>query len=163
MSWLSDLLGNGASQIIDSVVNGVDKFVTSDQDKQELALAKQKAILELKQLEMDAESKLIEDRQSAREMYQKDSSLQKIFALVFLGGYLIISTAMILVIFGMFGVAGISSLEPFQASLISMVFTAMSVKVNTIVDFLFGGSKSKDDSEERIAQAFKSQGANNAG
>lgn len=157
MQWLTDLLSGGASKIIDSVTDGVDKFVTSDKEKQELALLKQKALLDLKKLEMDVEAKIIEDRQSAREMYMQDSSLQKIFALVFLAGYLVVSGAMIVLVFGMFGVGNLPSLEAFEASIISMVFTAMSVKVNTIVDFLFGGSKSKDDSEQRMAQAFQRQ------
>lgn len=160
MKWLTDLLGGGASKIIDSVTDGVDKFITTDEEKQELELLKQKAKLEFKRLEMDMETKIIEDRQSAREMYSKDSSLQKVFALIFLGGYLALSIAMVVMIFGMFGVGEIlKNLEPFQASLISMVFTAMSVKVNTITDFLFGGSKGQDDSEERMAAAFRDQSA----
>ena len=89
MGWLTDLLGGGASKIIDSVTDGVDKFVTSDVERQELALLKEKALLAMKRLEFDVEAAIIKDRQSARAMYQKDSSLQKIFAIVFLVGYVV--------------------------------------------------------------------------
>ena len=47
-------------------------------------------------------------------------------------------------------------------SLISSVFGTMSAKVNTIVDFLFGGSKGRDDSEERVAAAFEKSQAERA-
>jgi hypothetical protein len=35
------------------------------------------------------------------------------------------------------------------------VFTALSTKVNTIVDFLFGGSQGKNDDERELARRFE--------
>ena len=155
MSWLSELIGGSAGEIINSVTEGVDKFVTTEEEKKELELKKQELKLKFKQLEMDAETRYIEDRQSAREMYEKDNSLQKVFAIVFLCGYIALSVAMVLIVFGFIFKSGPGNeISTFEASIISMVFTAMSTKVNTITDFLFGGSKQQDDSESRMAKAF---------
>lgn len=155
MGWLGDLIHGGATGIIDSIGDTVDKFVTTDQEKKELEIAKQEMLLKFKQLEMDAENKYFEDRQSAREMYMKDSSLQKTFAIVFLVFYCLISMGMIAMIISMAFFDKIIDLPQWGIMLITSVFTGMSVKVNTIVDFLFGGSKGKDDSDKRAADAFK--------
>ena len=155
MGWLGDLIGGGASNIIDSVTDGVDKFITTDEEKKELALLKQEMTLKFRQLEMDAEMSYLKDRQSAREMYMKDSSLQKIFAIVFLVAYVMISGGMIAMIISMAFYDNQIDLPEWGVMLISSVFTGMSMKVNTITDFLFGGSKGKDDSDARTAQAFK--------
>ena len=155
MGWLGDLIGGGAANIIDSVTDGVDKFVTTDEEKKELALLKQEMGLKFKQLEFDAENAFMKDRQSAREMYMKDSSLQKIFAIVFLVAYVLISAGMIAMIISMAFYDTQIDLPEWGVMLISSVFTGMSMKVNTITDFLFGGSKGKDDSDARTAQAFQ--------
>jgi hypothetical protein len=152
-SWLSDLLGGSAAEIINSVTDGVDKFVTTDAEKQELELKKKEAELAFKRLELEVEQKLIEDRAGAREMYQKDSSLQKVFAIVFLVGYLAITGLMLYMVFTWVGEAKLE-IPAWGVSLISSLFTAMSTKVNTIVDFLFGGSESKDNSERIMAQTL---------
>ena len=154
MSWLGDLLGGGASEIIDSVSTGIDKFVTTDEEKKELELMKGELRYKFKKLEQDAELKYLDDRASAREMYKADSSLQKVFAIVFLVFYCLISMGMIGMIISIAFFKQSVPLPEWGVMLITSVFTGMSVKVNTIVDFLFGGSKSKDDSEARVAEAF---------
>jgi len=154
MGWLGDLISGGATGIIDSVTDGIDKFVTTDEEKQQLEITKQEIGLKFKQLEMDAENKYFEDRQSAREMYMKDSSLQKVFAIVFLVSYVIISGGMIAIVISMAFYNNKIDLPEWGIMLISSVFTAMSSKVSSITDFLFGGSKGKDDSDARTAQAF---------
>ena len=153
--WLTDLIGGGASKIIDSVTNGVDKFVTTDAEKQELALLKGNLELEFKKLSMEAEMALFQDRDSARKMYMQDSSLQKSFALTFLVFYCLISLAMIAMIISMAFFDAKVDLPQWGVVILTSVFTGMSVKVNTIVDFLFGGSKAKDDSDKRAADAFE--------
>jgi hypothetical protein len=155
MGWLGDLIGNSAGEIINSITDGVDKFVTSDKEKQELALMKSAAELKFKQLEFDAENAYIQDRQSARNMYMKDSSLQKIFAIVFLVFYCVISMGMIGMVISMAFFSKTIPLPEWGVMLITSVFTGMSVKVNTIVDFLFGGSKQRDDSDSEVAKSFQ--------
>ncbi len=159
MGWLSELIGGGASSIIDSVTDGVDKFVTTDEERKELELLKQEMALKFKKLEFDADMAFMKDRESARDMYMKDSSLQKIFAIVFLVSYVLISAGMIAMVISMAFYDTKIELPDWGVMLISSVFTAMSSKVSSITDFLFGGSKGKDDSDARAANAFKgSQG-----
>lgn len=162
---ITSLFSSGIGEVFKTTFEGVDNLITSKEEEgaQEIKLTEVKLLIQEskqnfklanKQLELDLAEQEIRDRESARQMYMKDSSLQKIFSLVFLSGYVVLSIAMISIIFGLFGIGPAIALDAFQASIISMVFTAMSTKVNTITDFLFGGSKSNDDSEKRIADTF---------
>ena len=101
---------------------------------------------------MEADARLLEDRVSARRMYEKDSSLQKVFALVFLGGYLVISGLLVWMILSFITEAVSFEAPAWLVSLISTVFGAMSAKVNTIVDFLFGGSQGERDTQRIQAE-----------
>jgi hypothetical protein len=152
-NWVGAIFGKGDG-IIKSIGDVADRFIQTKEEKAEFQLALRQAEMDFKKLAMEAEEMYMKDRQSAREMYMKDSSLQKVFAIVFLVGYIALSVAMVIIVFGFFKMGAAADLEPFQASLISMVFTAMSTKINTITDFLFGGSKGQDNSEKRIAESF---------
>ena len=77
----------------------------------------------------------VEDRKSARNMYSTDSSVQKILATIFTLAYFALSFIMF-----RYFVLGDLNLGEFEISFISTIFGAMSAKVNTIVDFFFGGS-----------------------
>lgn len=81
----------------------------------------------------------VEDRKSARLMYSSDSTVQKILATVFTVAYFALSFIM----FKYFIEEDIQ-LGEFEISFISTIFGAMSAKVNTVVDFFFGGSAKKD-------------------
>ena len=81
----------------------------------------------------------IEDRKSARLLYSSDSTVQKILAIVFTVAYFFLSYIM----FRYFIEEDIS-LGEFEIGFISTIFGAMSAKVNTVVDFFFGGSFKKD-------------------
>lgn len=150
MSWLSDLIGGSAGEIIESVGNVADKFITTEEDREEWKVKEKELLLKFKRLEIQAEEALLSDKQSARDMYEKDSSLQKIFAIMFLGGYISLTGFILYVIFG-----ELPPMDDWQVALVSSVFTAMSTKVNTIVDFLFGGSTKADNSEKRMVDALK--------
>ena len=152
-SWLTDTFAKSSKDIITGLGDVADRFIQTKDEKAEFQLKMKEADMDLKRLMMDAEEMFMKDRQSARELYKHDSMLQKVFGIVFLVGYVFLSAAMVLIVLGIFGVK-VPEINAFQASIISMVFTAMSTKVNTITDFLFGGSKMKDDSEERMAQTF---------
>ena len=67
-----------------------------------------------------------------------DNKLQKSFAVVFLVGYFVVSG---LLLYGVF-MAAIYKIQfdNYLVGIVTAIFTAMSTKVNTIVDFLFGGS-----------------------
>ena len=81
----------------------------------------------------------VEDRKSARLMYSSDSTVQKILASVFTIAYFAFSFIM----FKYFVEEDIA-LGEFEISFISTIFGAMSAKVNTVVDFFFGGSAKKE-------------------
>ena len=80
----------------------------------------------------------VEDRKSARLLYTSDSIVQKILATVFTVAYFALSFIM----FKYFVEEDITMGE-FEISFISTIFGAMSAKVNTVVDFFFGGSARK--------------------
>ena len=77
----------------------------------------------------------VADRDSAREMYSKDSRLQKVFAIFFLIAWVGL-TALMLNYF----IFNNIQLDDWQIAFISTVNGGISTKLNTIVDFLFGGS-----------------------
>ena len=76
------------------------------------------------------------DRDSARD--KGDSKLQRVFAITFLVGYIIMTLVML---YGAY-IIGIQNikLENYLVALVTSIFTAMSSKVGTVTDFLFGGS-----------------------
>lgn len=155
---LSKVFSSGAKEVITSTMSGLDALITSKEElgaqtisleelKLERVKAEQNFTLAMGQQEIDTTRLLLADKESAREMYAKDSSLQKIFALTFLIGYLFISAAFVTMVMSWFGVSKKVLLENYEVSLLTMVFTAISTKINTITDFLFGGSQ--DGAAER--------------
>jgi hypothetical protein len=160
--WLTKTFAASSKDILTGLGDVADRFIQTPEEKAQFQLELRKADMDLKRLMMEAEEMFIRDRQNARAMYEKDSILQKVFGIVFLVGYVFLSAAMVLIVLGIFGVS-VPDINAFQASIISMVFTAMSTKVNTITDFLFGGSKLKDDSEQKMAQQFIEAAGNRPG
>lgn len=95
-----------------------------------------------KNVEAEANRLAVEDRKSARELFKTDSKLQKIFAIVFLVGYIAVT---FLVLYGAYEMTVNDVVFNNETvAIITMLFTAMSNKINTIVDFLFGGSAQKN-------------------
>ena len=150
-----------ASMITDAVMgvaNGaadiVDRFVTNPEEKAAIEKELRDFQLEAQRLAMKQDTEYFVDRQSAREMYKDDSGLQKTFAIVFLVFYCLLSMGMIGMIISMAFFGKTVELPDWGVMLITSVFTGMSVKVNTIVDFLFGGSKMQHNSDKKTAEAF---------
>ena len=124
---LGKLIGQ-ASEIIDEVV-------TTDEEREQL----KKQFKEVVQNhERDMYAIEVEDRKSARGLFQNDSYIQKILAIIFTSAYFFLSYTM----FEYF-VMNTLELSDYEIGCISTVFGAMSSKVNTIVDFFFGGSSKK--------------------
>ena len=78
----------------------------------------------------------VEDRKDARSLYTKDSIIQKIFSIVFLLGYGLLSWYLLSVLTSQ------SNLPDLAQTMVTMIWTGTSMKLNTIIDFLFGGSMS---------------------
>ena len=75
------------------------------------------------------------DRDSARNLYSTDGLIQKVLAIVFTLAYFSISYFL----FNHFITKEVK-LSDFEIGFISTIFGGMSTKVNTIIDFFFGGS-----------------------
>ena len=125
---IKSLVGN-ASSILDEVI-------TTDQERLQ---AKEKIKSLLKKHEQTMYQLEVEDRKSARTMYQDDSNIQKILATIFTIAYFVLSFVL-----ARYFVIGDINLGEFEISFISTLFGAMSAKVNTIIDFFFGGSAKKN-------------------
>ena len=110
----------------------IDEVVTTDEERLQL---KQQFEAMVKNHEKEMFELEVADRKSARNMYQDDSFIQKVLAIIFTSAYFALSYIM----FRYFVMSDID-LSDYEIGFISTVFGAMSSKVNTIIDFFFGGS-----------------------
>ena len=134
---LNNILGGILGKVVDNAEGILDKVITTDKEREEAKLQLRKVLLEA---EKEAFAKEVEDRKSARDMYKDDAFIQKILASLFTIAYFGIT-------FVMFSYFVTKSLDlgEFEISFISTIFGAMSAKVNTIIDFFFGGSSKKNN------------------
>jgi hypothetical protein len=135
---INNLLGGILGKVVDNAEGILDKVITTDKEREEAKLQLKKLLLDA---EKEAFAKEVEDRKSARDLYKDDALIQKVLATLFTVAYFGISFVM----FQHF-VTGNLDLGEFEISFISTIFGAMSAKVNTIIDFFFGGSSQKKDS-----------------
>ena len=133
------LIGGLFSKVVDNAEGILDKVITTDKERDEAKLALKRLLLEAEQ---EAFAKEVEDRKSARDMYKDDAIIQKILATLFTIAYFGLSFMMF-----RFFVMGDIDMGEFEISFISTIFGAMSAKVNTVVDFFFGGSSKKNEQQ----------------
>ena len=134
---IQNLMGGLLGKVLDNAEGILDKVVTTDKERDEAKLALKKLLLDA---EKEAFAKEVEDRKSAREMYKDDAIIQKVLATLFTIAYFGITFIM----FNYFVTKSID-LGEFVISFILIIFGAMSVKVNTIIEFFFGGSSKKNE------------------
>ena len=138
---IGKFIGGLFGKVVENAEGILDKVITTDKERDEAKLA-------LKQLLLDAETEAfkqeVEDRKSARDMYKDDALIQKILASLFTLAYFGLSFMMF-----RFFVMGDLDLGEFEISFISTIFGAMSAKVNTVVDFFFGGSSKKNEQQNK--------------
>ena len=134
---ISSLVGGLFGKIVDNAEGILDKVITTDKERDEAKLALKKLLLDA---EREAFAKEVEDRKDARDLYKDDAIIQKILATLFTVAYFGITFVM----FNYFVTESID-LGEFEISFISTIFGAMSAKVNTIIDFFFGGSSNKNE------------------
>ena len=136
---IGNIIGGLFSKVVDNAEGILDKVITTDKERDEAKLALKRLLLEA---EKEAFAKEVEDRKSARDMYKDDAVIQKILASLFTIAYFGLSFMMF-----RFFVLGDINLGEFEISFISTIFGAMSAKVNTVVDFFFGGSSKKNEQQ----------------
>ena len=138
---IGNLVGSLFSKVVDNAEGILDKVITTDKERDEAKLALKQLLLEA---EREAFAKEVEDRKSARDMYKDDALIQKILATLFTIAYFGLSFMMF-----RFFVMGDIDMGEFEISFISTIFGAMSAKVNTVVDFFFGGSSKKNQEQKK--------------
>ena len=136
---IKNLVGGLFSTVVENAEGILDKVITTDKERDEAKLALKQL---LNEAEKEAFAKEVEDRKSARDMYKDDAIIQKILATLFTVAYFRLSFMMF-----RFFVMGDLNLGEFEISFISTIFGAMSAKVNTVVDFFFGGSSKKNEQQ----------------
>ena len=138
---IGNIIGGLFSKVVDNAEGILDKVITTDKERDEAKLALKSLLLEA---EREAFAKEVEDRKSARDMYKDDALIQKILASLFTLAYFGLSFMMF-----RYFVMGDLELGEFEISFISTIFGAMSAKVNTVVDFFFGGSSKKNEQQNK--------------
>lgn len=142
-SRLSAFIKDKAPKLLDMVEDvlpdsgalGVVKNLIADSTElttEEKEAAKGLAELDLKAFELE-----VEDRKSARELYSTNDIMQKVFAAVFLVGYMALSYYLLRVLMGA------EDMPKLAETMVTMIWTGTSTKLGTIVDFFFGGSVQK--------------------
>ena len=134
---IGNVLGGIFGKVVENAQGILDEVITTDEEREKAKLELQKLLLEA---EREAFAKEVEDRKSARDLYKDDAIIQKVLATLFTVAYFGISFVM----FQHF-VTGNLDLGEFEISFISTIFGAMPAKVNTIIDFFFGGSSQKKE------------------
>ena len=138
---IGKILGGLFGKVVENAEGILDKVITTDKERDEAKLAIKSILLEA---EKEAFAKEVEDRKSARDMYKDDAIIQKILATLFTVAYFGLSFMMF-----RYFVMGDLELGEFEISFISTIFGAMSAKVNTVVDFFFGGSSKKNQEQNK--------------
>ena len=134
---ISKLAGGLFGKVLDNAEGILDKVITTDKERDQAKIELQKIMLDA---EREAFAKEVEDRKSARDMYKDDALIQKILATLFTLAYF----GLTYVMFRYFVLKDVV-LGDYEIGFISTTFGAMSAKVNTIVDFFFGGSSKQNN------------------
>ena len=129
---INKVLGGLFGKVVDNAEGILDEIITTDEEREKVKLELKKIMLEA---EREAFNKEVEDRKDARSLYKDDAFIQKILAGLFTVAYF----ALTYVMFQYF-VLHTVVLTEYEIGFISTTFGAMSAKVNTIIDFFFGGS-----------------------
>ena len=138
---IGNIIGGLFSKVVDNAEGILDKIITTDKERDEAKLSIRRLLLDA---ETEAFKQEVEDRKSARDMYKDDALIQKILATLFTVAYFALSFVMF-----RFFMVGDINLGEFEITFISTIFGAMSAKVNTVVDFFFGGSSKKNEQQNK--------------
>lgn len=121
MKLFGKIVGTGTAETLREGTKLIDEIFTTQEEKL--------------QGKMELFKMAVSDRASAREMYQKDSWLQKAFAIFFLVAW----CGLTFVMLNYFIFKSIR-LDDWQIAFISSINGGISTKLSTIIDFLFGGA-----------------------
>jgi Fe2+ transport system protein B len=131
----TQMFKNIIGKLVGQATSIIDEVVTTDEER---LVLKNKLEQLGKEHEQEVFKLEVEDRKSARTMFTDDSFIQKVLAIIFTCAYFFISYFMF-----KYFITNSLDLSDYEIGFISTVFGAMSSKVNTIIDFFFGGSSKK--------------------
>ncbi|MCU4158448.1 hypothetical protein J1N10_20920, partial [Carboxylicivirga sp. A043] len=114
------VINAGAAETLKEGTKLIDEIFTTQEEKL--------------QGKMELFKMAVADRSSAREMYQKDSWLQKAFAIFFLLAWCALTFVML-----NYFIFDTIQLDDWQIAFVSSINGGISTKLSTIIDFLFGG------------------------
>ena len=123
MKIFKKIIGAGAAETLKEGTKLIDEIFTTQEEKL--------------QGKMELFKMAVADRNSAREMFQTDSWLQKTFAIFFLLAWCGLTYVML-----NYFIFEKIQLEDWQIAFVSSINGGISTKLSTIIDFLFGGSVS---------------------
>ena len=126
------MIKNIIQSLVGQASSIIDEVVTTDEEREQLKQQFKKVVQDH---EKDMFALEVQDRKSARTMFSDDSLIQKVLAIIFTCAYFFLSYTMF-----KYFVMNTLELSDYEIGFISTVFGAMSSKVNTIIDFFFGGS-----------------------
>ena len=126
------MIKNIIQSLVGQASSIIDEVVTTDEEREQLKQQFKKVVQDH---EKDMFALEVQDRKSARTMFSDDSLIQKVLAIIFTCAYFFLSYTMY-----KYFVMNTLELSDYEIGFISTVFGAMSSKVNTIIDFFFGGS-----------------------
>ncbi len=121
MKLFSKLTNTGVAETLKEGTKLIDEIFTTQEEKL--------------QGKMELFKMAVADRDSARDMYSKDSWLQKVFAIFFLLAWIGLTTLML-----NYFVFQSIHLQDWQIAFVSSINGGISTKLSTIIDFLFGGA-----------------------
>ena len=173
MGRLRDWLSGGTAKVATDLIVGtaegvndiVDRWVTNPQEKAEMLRELREFELTQKEMAMDADRAIYEDRISARQMAGVHGKLQTAFALTFLAGFLVLLAAdlgfigWLIVQWQSDGVSLPEWLQILVTNTLTGVIAYMVSMLKEVVGFLFGGSAGGDDSSARLADTLREAGA----
>jgi|TARA_R110000803_G_scaffold42132_8_gene90459 Na+/melibiose symporter-like transporter len=133
---INNILGGLFGKVVENAEGILDEIITTDEERDRAKFELRRIMLEA---EREAFDKEVEDRKDARSLYKDDAFIQKILASLFTIAYFFLTYTMF-----QYFVLHELDLSDYEIGFISTVFGAMSSKVNTIVDFFFGGSSKQN-------------------
>jgi len=135
-TMINNILGGLFGKVVENAEGILDEIITTDEERDRAKFELRRIMLEA---EREAFAKEVEDRKDARSLYKDDAFIQKILASLFTIAYFFLTYTMF-----QYFVLHELELSDYEIGFISTVFGAMSSKVNTIVDFFFGGSSKEN-------------------
>jgi len=138
MSIFSKIKNAGLEGIINAGKNLIDELITSKEEAAQKKIEWEQTVnshvQKMRELELQEDKQILDDRSSARDMFKANNALQKIYAVTFLIAYIILATSLLYV------AVEKPVIPEYAQILMSTIFGSMTTKISTITDFLFGSS-----------------------